>query len=538
MKKAAILLLVIVCFLVSLSDAGEKKEEVELQEIYVRPGDTLHGISTMYLEDPNRWPEIYKYNTEMIKNPDLILPAMRIKVPVLMVKEHLRPAHLINIIRDVRSRTSGKTDWEKAELGMKLLNEDGIRTLEKSIAQIKFYSGEIMKLGENSLIILRPEEKREEAKLMEGELRATRAKVITVSAIIEPRIAEGAVMPEFKARINEDRSTQVSVYKGEVDFTSEGKTVVVPQGFMSHAKFREPPAMPVALPPMPDLKSPSDMRLTAKVDEEAFPSEMKLPGERKAGGEIKDDKFFPEPVSSRKESGGAVEKTARREQEQEKSPAQEQRSFAGVFKDDADIKDTLDSIDEYRKKGGTGIRLCHLQIATDINFENVIVDKKMERTSEYETANLPNGGYFWRISYINDSGVEGPYSDIRSFVISEKNPMLEVISPAHGAYIKDDFVTVKARTERGNSATINGESVYVDKEGIFMKVLYLTEGENGINMTVRDGSGRMTIMEVSVRRGGPKAEPGKTGPRVADSMIIGLVTIGVCIAVILLLPKY
>ncbi|MCK4802376.1 LysM peptidoglycan-binding domain-containing protein, partial [bacterium] len=110
--------------LFSLSRAQE--ERVELIEVTVKKGDTLHKFAEIYLQDPSRWPEIYKYNKALVKNPHLILPAMKIKVPVGLLKDEI--ADIIRIRNKVRTRKRGESEWERAVLRMRLFSEDGIRT--------------------------------------------------------------------------------------------------------------------------------------------------------------------------------------------------------------------------------------------------------------------------------------------------------------------------------------------------------------------------------------------------------------------------
>lgn len=55
--------------------------EEQVEYYTVKPGDSLSKIAKQFYGKASRYPEIFEANKEVIKNPDLIYPGQKIRIP-------------------------------------------------------------------------------------------------------------------------------------------------------------------------------------------------------------------------------------------------------------------------------------------------------------------------------------------------------------------------------------------------------------------------------------------------------------------------
>ena len=119
----------------------------------------------------------------------------------------------------------------------------------------------------------------------------------------------------------------------------------------------------------------------------------------------------------------------------------------------------------------------HVLVDYTQSFTRPLVDQKGWKPSSMELRGLEVGKYYWRVTAVDASGLEGSPSELSLFSITKPNPGqgqdappslgLEIIEP------KSNILHVKGRTEPGVSLTVNGQRVDVQGDGSFNEFITL-----------------------------------------------------------------
>jgi hypothetical protein len=424
------------------------RAEEALQEITVNAGDTMWSIANKFLKDPQRWPEIVKYNKLSTSDPTIALPGTRIRLPVTLIKEEYRKAQLIRMTPEVRYKKKVETEWKQAVPLMNLGYEDSLRTMNGAEARVLFPTREEVQINENSLVVLKPEKILQEVNLVQGNVRASRAKVIMPSgAVVKPRIAS-----DYQAKIREDKTEVVFVYKGEVDVTAQGKTVRVPEGYGTQVKESAPPSNPVPLPEFPDF-NPADITVQAP----------------KTGFESAKSVGAPRPVQTR--------------------PAAAEAPKAPTSKSKSVVSENL--MVNYK-----------VQVSKDPKFQTIVLEQmdKIGQPFDIRKQAVPDGLYYMRLAFIDAFGVQGNWSAPTTVTRDTVPPVISDLTPTESARFtgEDNFCDVIGTVKDAAMVAINGDLVFISPTGRFTKFVSLKEGQNKITVVARDTQGNETVIERKV----------------------------------------
>ena len=181
-------------------------------------------------------------------------------------------ARVTELGKKVNVKSANTIAWSRAQLGMTLASRDAIQTYAKARALIEFGGDNYLDIGENSLVILQGVEPdlfvnklRTLRVEVQGELRGrlqrsddgfTNLQVALPGADLQMVPGEGEQGVEFKLAVNKDKSSTLSLFKGDAEIMIGGKRVLLGENFALAIGPDGQPLEPVALPAQPILKRP------------------------------------------------------------------------------------------------------------------------------------------------------------------------------------------------------------------------------------------------------------------------------------------
>jgi serine/threonine-protein kinase len=233
----------------------------------VQPGDTLEGLTARHLGDAALWRENWKLNPDL-KDPHALIPGQRIQI---LVKRSQHSAEIKALSRKVESKAHQDPAWTPAQVGAVLLEKDGIRTYERSSADLGFDDGSRLVVTEQSLLFLREigarltgTVARRQIEIVEGQAEVAARPAPRAPAGIEIVVggaralalpAEGQGMGT-RARKLGPAGAQVMVYEGSSNVQAGGASVEVARGMGTSVPSGGRPAAPEKLLEAPHVLAP------------------------------------------------------------------------------------------------------------------------------------------------------------------------------------------------------------------------------------------------------------------------------------------
>jgi LysM domain-containing protein len=244
----------------------------------VRPGETLEGIAAQFLGSAERWTEIHRLNPD-IRDPHWIAPGRRIRIP--SVESSLPAARLSRLSRQVEDQPS-PIPWQNAQEGDMLIERDGVRTHQRSSAEMQFLDGARLTLTEDSLVFLHRSgntlrgSPKKSIEIVQGQadLDARAASAALPSPEVEIVLGntratsrpDGAGAARTRARKAEEGGAKLMAYGGQSEVEAGGAKVQVPHGMGTSVAAQGPPSPPEPLLPAPVLTAPEPGGQRACID--------------------------------------------------------------------------------------------------------------------------------------------------------------------------------------------------------------------------------------------------------------------------------
>ena len=408
-----------------------------------RPNDTLWDISQKYLKSVTYWERLQKHNSVNIaKN---LAPGTRLRIPLKWLKIRAADATVVSITGDVKLSSTGSTEVETLSSKHSISIGNKIITSDNGSALIQFADGSTLLIQKNSQVHFDTLSSYGQTGMVDTRLRLQQGRVETsVTPMKDTRSRYEITTPaavaavrgtQFRIAYENKRHIMASeVVKGEVNVAAEGIEQAVKKGFGTITEKGKAPQAPIKLLTKPNLNN--------------IPTELKYLPFTFNWPELENAKQYRIQISSAEQQEGIMYEST---QSTEKFIVNELdngnyilrirgvdiNGLEGFNADHPFIINTdfpvvtltspVDKLETSNKEltfewqMETKASKYQLQIATDLEFNNLIVDQISSINSITIKDTFQRGDYLWRIAAIDKNDNKGKYSTVREFSIQENN---------------------------------------------------------------------------------------------------------------------
>jgi len=412
-----------------VSFAAVEEDSVELTVV---KGDKLIHICRKYLENPEKWPEVSRFNR--MKNPDLIHPGQRVNIPVRLLPGVPINAVVSYVYGEAKVQKEKKTVWSVLTLGEAVPQGSRIRTGKASSVELTFEDKNSLFIKSNTELGISSSQKRGETyrvnqfyletgrvinKLKQATGSDSRLEITTPSAIASVRGTE------FRVSVDQEAATRAEVLEGTVNVSGQDKTLAITQGEGTYVAKGAPPIAPQKLLPPPRLKDyqPIYKELPLRLQFEAMPGLSAIRAmltKDQAGREILEEKVVPfkDPLEFGNLPDGTYYLHAQGLDasgiEGFQSPPYEIKlrvhplpPFISIKGDDAEFIGNTAQFNWLKVSDAVSY---HLQVAQGKDFSVIKHELPAFQSESYKSVHLDYGSYLFRISSTAADGYQGGWS--------------------------------------------------------------------------------------------------------------------------------
>jgi hypothetical protein len=146
-----------------------------------------------------------------------------------------------------------------------------------------------------------------------------------------------------------------------------------------------------------------------------------------------------------------------------------------------------------------------LQVSRSRLFVDNLIDVDSRSKTEATLELRGEGGFQWRVAAVGREGLQGPWSDTRSFRVvaalrpGERGDRTPPPLELEQVQVYGNLFMVSGRTEPGATLRVNGEVVSVGQNGVFNKTLLVgREGWSVLEFVASDTSGNVATLRQRV----------------------------------------